>query len=114
VPNVHKKPEPTVPYGPTLHDIEEDAVRDGYEVLFGPHRVRLVRTVVEYAPYPEAGPGRWRVIHRDAMVEAALNAARSGIEPDMLPVLRDSDFASGSLKRRLLKWRKLLKEIHGA
>jgi hypothetical protein len=47
------------------------------------------------------------------MVEAALDAARSGIEPDMLTVLRESDFAKGSLKRRLAKWRKLMKEIHG-
>src|SRR5262249_37405241 len=85
----------------TLDNIEEEARATGCEVLFGPQRVKLVRTVVEYAPYPEAGPGRWRVVHTDAMVEAALDAARSGITVEMLTVLRESDFASGSLKRRL-------------
>jgi hypothetical protein len=57
-----KRKKPTEPVTPawTLPQIEEDAVRDGCEILFGPQRVRLVSTVVECAPYPEAGPGRWR------------------------------------------------------
>ena len=97
----------------TLDTIEEEARSTGCEVFFGPQRVKLVRTVVEYAPYPAAGPGRWQVVSRDAITEAALDAARSGIAPDMLTILRESDFAAGSLKRRLVKWRKVLKEIHG-
>jgi hypothetical protein len=63
-----------------------------------------------YAPYPEAGPGRWQVVHKDEIVDAALFAAGMGITADMLAVLRDSDFAKGSLKKRLVEWRKL---IHG-
>ena len=56
-PKRKKQSEPVTPAW-TLPQIEEDAVRDGYEILFGPQRVKLVRIVVEYAPHPAAGPGR--------------------------------------------------------
>ena len=42
----------------TLDNIEEEARATGCEVLFGPQRVKLVRTVVEYAPYRCLTPGR--------------------------------------------------------
>jgi uncharacterized protein YbjT (DUF2867 family) len=106
-----KKPH-SAPHAWTLPQIEADAVSEGNEILFGPQRVKIVRTVVEFAPYPEAGPGRWQAVHRDGIVDAAIDAARSGITADMLTVLRESDFARGSLKKRLVEWRSLMKSIH--
>jgi hypothetical protein len=107
-----KQLEPERPYGRTLDIIEEDAARDGNEILFGPQRVKIVRTVVEYAPCPAAGPGRWQVVHRDEIVEAALDATRSGITPDMLTILRERDFSRGNLKQRLVELAELRKSIH--
>ena len=107
-----KRPQ-SAPHGWTLPDIEANAAREGNEILFGPQRIKVARTVVEFAPYPEAGPGRWKAVHRDGIVDAALDAARSGITADMLNVLRESDFARGGLKKRLVEWRSLIKEIHG-
>ena len=88
-----KQPEPApTSMRWTLDTIEEEARTTGCEILFGPQRVKLVRTVVEYAPHPEAGSGQWRVVHRDAMVDAALEVQRSGITADMLTILRERDF----------------------
>jgi hypothetical protein len=83
----------------TLDTIEGEARATGCEVLFGPQRIKFVRTVVEYAPYPGAGPGRWQVVQRDAITEAALDAARSGITADTLTVPHESDFSACSLER---------------
>src|SRR5262245_29561743 len=95
----------------TLDRIEEEARTTGCEVLFGPQRVKLVRTVLEYAPFPEAGPGRWHVVYSDPVTEGALEAMRSGITPDMLFALRVSDFNRGVLKKRLVELTALRKSI---
>jgi hypothetical protein len=77
-----KQPSPAPrPYVLTLDMIEGEARAAGCEELFGPQRVKLIWTVIEYAPYPEAGPGRWKIVSRDAITEAVLEASRSGIAP---------------------------------
>ena len=94
----------------TLDTIEEEARATGSDVCLAPS-ASSQSPVVEYAPYPEAGPGRWQVVHTDEIVEAARDAAHSGITADMLAVLRESDFERGSLKKRLVEWRKLVGSI---
>jgi hypothetical protein len=69
--------QPPVPRSWDLEQIEEWAGMFGNEVLLGPRKVEIVRTVTEFVPCPEAGPGRWQASYVDEIVEEAVHLARS-------------------------------------
>jgi hypothetical protein len=89
--------------GYTLPDIEEQAVHDGHEILLGPLKIKVVRTVIAYESYPEAGPGRWREVCVDEIIEAALEAAKlNGLTPSMFRALSAANFeAFEPLRKRV-------------
>ena len=89
-PRKRKSPKPT---GWTLHDIERIESIDGNEVILGPHKIKVVRTVIAFEPYLEAGPGHWRKSYVDDVVEAAMEAAMiRGITGDMFRALTAVNF----------------------
>lgn len=70
--------QPPVPRFWDLEQIEEWAAMFGNDVLLGPRKVKIVRTVTEFVPCPpEAGPGRWQASYVDEIVEEAVDLARS-------------------------------------
>jgi hypothetical protein len=88
-----RKRKPPKPAGWTLHDIERVASIDGNEVLLGPRKIKIVRTIVAFEAYPEAGPGHWRKSYVDDVVEAALEAAMfKGITAGMFRALSVASF----------------------
>jgi hypothetical protein len=90
------------PHAWTLPQIEEWAVRDGNEVLFGPQKIKIVRVMFEFEPYQEAGPGRWRAWRVDEIADAALDTAGIyRITANMIRAIRPEDFKRGNLKKRL-------------
>jgi len=60
-----------------LEQIEGWAGMFGNEVLLGPRKVKIVRVIAEFAPRPDAGPGRWQASYWDEIVEEAVDLARS-------------------------------------
>ena len=88
-----RKRKPPKPVGWTLHDIERVASIDGNEVLLGPRKIKIVRTIIAFEPYPDAGPGQWRKAYVDNVVEAALEAAMiRGITAAMFRALSAANF----------------------
>jgi hypothetical protein len=60
----------------------------GNDVLLGPRKVKIVRTVIEFVPCPEAGPGRWQASYVDVIVEEAVDLAQiQNVTAEMLRAL---------------------------
>jgi len=92
----------------SLEDIEKAARNLNCEILFGPGKVKLVRTVYTYLPDPSSGPGMWRCADGNELFAAALAANTfEGIQPEHIRALTFEDFEEyGPLKDRLAKARK--------
>jgi hypothetical protein len=100
MPRKRKNPDPTR-FAHSLADIELIASNAGNEIYFGPRKIKIVRTVFTYDPFPEAGPGMWRETYVDEIVEAALEAAAlKGLTPSMFRALSAANFEEIDRQRK--------------
>ena len=83
-----RQKQPPAPPSWDLEQIEKWASMYGNDVLLGPRKVKIVRTVIEFVPCPEAGPGRWQASYVDVIVEEAVDLAQiQNVTAEMLRAL---------------------------